>query len=330
LTTFLNKAGQLLGKGNLGYNFFLSKEIVKFKPDVVLAQYSVTALNVYKKCVDKKIPFVIHFHGYDAHTYSLLNNNREAFLDMFQKCAASLVVSKSMFSELVAFGAHPEKTFLNPCGVNVKEPFVKDPVKSSYLTIGRFVDKKAPHLTILAFNHFAKKFPDAKLTMIGDGPLLGSSKDLAEALSIASKINFLGALPHDKTKQYLSKSFAFLQHSVRAVSGDSEGSPVAIMEAGLYGIPVVSTRHAGIPEIVKDGVTGYLVDEKDIYGMAAAMEKLETDYDGNLGINAQAHIIDNYSDVKLIGRMALVLNWAANVDIRKPTVFPDFGSWKII
>ena len=69
----------------------------------------------------------------------------------------------------------------------------------------------------------------------------------------------------------------FVQHSLVASDGDCEGSPVAVMEAQLSGLPVVATRHAGIPDVVLDGESGYLVDEGDVAAMAAAIAKLIED-----------------------------------------------------
>jgi glycosyltransferase involved in cell wall biosynthesis len=81
---------------------------------------------------------------------------------------------------------------------------------------------------------------------------------------------------------------AFLQHSLVAPDGDSEGSPVSVMEAQLSGLPVIATRHAGIPEVVQEGETGLLVDEGDVQAMAAAIARLATDPElaGRMGRSA--------------------------------------------
>jgi glycosyltransferase involved in cell wall biosynthesis len=83
-----------------------------------------------------------------------------------------------------------------------------------------------------------------------------------------------GVLTKDEFLGYLKKSRGFVQHSVTALNGDQEGTPVAIMEASAAGLPVIATLHAGIPDVIIDGTTGFLVDEHDVDGMAEKMTLL--------------------------------------------------------
>ncbi len=69
----------------------------------------------------------------------------------------------------------------------------------------------------------------------------------------------------------------FVQHSVTAPDGDTEGMPVAVMEAMAFGLPIVSTLHSGIPEAVEHGITGYLVEEHGTEGMAVRISELLSD-----------------------------------------------------
>ena len=133
------------------------------------------------------------------------------------------------------------------------------------------VEKKAPHLVLATFARVLRECPDARLHFIGDGALLGVCRDLAAALGIDHAVTFLGAQPHDIVEREMRQARALVQHSVIASNGDSEGTPVAILEAGAMGLPVVATRHAGIPDVVADGVTGFLVEERDVCGMATHM-----------------------------------------------------------
>src|SRR5439155_1881807 len=128
---------------------------------------------------------------------------------------------------------------------------------------------KAPYLTLLAFHKVLAQVPDARLTMVGDGDLLEACHQIAKSLSIDMRVDFVGQRQSADIANILKTARAFVQHSLQTSSGDSEGTPVAILEAGAAGIPVVSTRHAGIVDIVRDGETGYLVDERDIDSMAA-------------------------------------------------------------
>ena len=133
--------------------------------------------------------------------------------------------------------------------------------------------KKGPLHTIRAF----ASQPHGQLWMVGEGPLLPEAKLLAEQLNLGERIRFLGVLSQVDVAALMRQVRVFVQHSLVAADGDSEGNPVAVMEAQLSGLPVVATRHAGIPEVVIDGQSGLLVEEGDVTGMAAAIERLLQD-----------------------------------------------------
>ena len=96
-------------------------------------------------------------------------------------------------------------------------------------------------------------------------------------MNLSTQVKLLGVLSQEKIAEQMRSSRAFVQHSMVARDGDSEGTPVAIMEAQLCGLPVISTYHAGIPDVVVDGCTGILVREGDVDSMANAMRDLVLD-----------------------------------------------------
>lgn len=146
-----------------------------------------------------------------------------------------------------------------------------------FISVGSFREKKAPQLTIAAFSHVHHALPAARLRMIGEGALLDECKNLANDLGVAGAITFLGVKDHAVVEEEMRQARCFVQHSVVARSGDSEGTPVAVLEAGATGLPVVSTLHAGIPDVVIEGQTGFLVAEHDVEGMAERMLRLAQD-----------------------------------------------------
>ena len=106
------------------------------------------------------------------------------------------------------------------------------------------------------------------------------------------QVALLGALPQRQIVERMRLARGFVQHSLVAPDGDSEGNPVAVMEAQLCGLPVVATRHAGIPEVVLEEETGLLVDEGDVDGMAVAMRRLvlEPSLAGQFGMAGQRRV----------------------------------------
>lgn len=279
----------------------------RLRAEAVLAEYGPSGVAVMNACHRLRLPLVVHFHGYDASRYDILERYGEEYAVLFQRAAAIIVVSRAMEHALINLGAPPSKVHNNPCGVDPKLFAQSDPSQAlpTFLAVGRLVEKKAPHLLILAFSEVHSKCPEAKLRIIGDGPLLGVCQDLASGLSIRDAVEFLGSQPHDVVRAEMSRARAFIQHSVVAKSGDTEGTPVAVLEAGAASLPVVATRHAGIPDVVQHGRTGLLVEERDISGMAEAMLQLARDPARArlLGMAARARISANYSMDESIQRL---------------------------
>jgi colanic acid/amylovoran biosynthesis glycosyltransferase len=249
------------------------KALRRLKPDVVLSEYGPISAHAAEACERMRIPLVAHFHGYDASLRSVIDKYQESYRQLFAVASRIVAVSKPMETRLLALGARPGSIRQNVYGVDVAlfdgaSPAQAPPV---FVAVGRMVEKKAPHLTILAFAKIARRWPAARLRMIGEGPLLRVCKDLVRELDLTEPVTFLGAAAHRTVLAEMQAARAFVQHSVEAHDGDSEGTPIAILEAGACGLPVIATRHAGIPEVVVDGETGLLVDEGDVSGMAEHM-----------------------------------------------------------
>jgi len=205
---------------------------------------------------------------------------------------------------------------LNACGVDQNRyaggnPATKGPV---FLGVGRFVEKKAPYLTVLAFSKVVQIVPDARLIMVGDGPLLGPCKRLAAALGVSSTIEFLGVQGSSRVCELLRNSRAFVQHSLEADDGDCEGTPVAVIEAQMTGLPVISTRHAGIPDVVIDGETGFIVDEGDADRMSARMSQLACDPElaGRMGQAARKRAEAHYTLDRHLNQLAEMIEAGVN------------------
>ena len=185
------------------------------------------------------------------------------------------MVSNKMKEVLLNLGCPEDKLVLNTYGPDDSFFSLRPEYKQRhFVAVGRFVPKKAPHLTIQAFKKVVEKFPDAKLVMAGDGNLLEECRTLSAALGLKDNIVFAGVLNKEEIKILFQNSIAFVQHSVVAETGDSEGTPVAILEAQAAALPVISTYHAGIPDVVLNGETGLLVEEHDVEGMSKNMIRI--------------------------------------------------------
>ncbi|MBL7983249.1 MAG: glycosyltransferase [Flavobacteriales bacterium] len=282
--------------------------------DVVLAEYGDTGNAMLEPCRRAGCALVVHFFGYDAHRGDVIAANN-GYKQVFAQAKALVVVSRAMEEQLVRLGAPREKVVYNSCGADVQRFSAARPADAPphFLAVGRFVDKKAPHLLLEAFRQVLAQRPQARLTMVGKGPLWESCAGLVKALGLQEQVSLPGVLAPEAIAERLRKSRAFVQHSVLAHNGDSEGTPVAILEAMAAGVPVVATAHAGIADVVPQGECGLLCAEHDVSAMAAHMIALVDDPQraGAMGSAARAHVEAHYRMETSIDVLHAVLMRAA-------------------
>ena len=279
-------------------DFFRRHEV-----EVILAEFGPTGAKVWQHAEKLGIPLIVHFHGHDAHRSETVEPLRDDYRGMFRSAFRIVSVSRFMTDALIALGADPAKIVTNPYGPRDSFFDIAPDYRPTLLALGRFTDIKANYLTLMAFRQVAELVPLARLVMAGEGELLECCRTLAQVWGIADRVDFPGAVPHAANRTLFAQACGFVQHSVIPSYGDAEGTPVVILEAQAAGLPVVATRHAGIADAVVHGKTGYLIEERDVNGMAERMLELV----GNpalcraLGESARQHIRDNYSMARHIG-----------------------------
>lgn len=289
---------------------YLGNYLNNNKIEVVLAEFGPVGSNVVEACFKAEVPLVVHFHGDDAHGEKFINKyNRYQKVAKFAK--AVICVSSAMKDQLIKLGFSEQKMHLIPYGIDTSfftggNPAASEPI---FTAVGRFVDKKAPHLLILAFQKVLEHVPEAKLIMIGTGPLLHACKSLVKSLKMESQVEFKGICNQNEIQMCLRKSRAFLMHSVTLETGEKEGTPLSILEASATGIPVISTYHAGIPEAVIHRETGYLVEEYQIDAMAKYIIELaeKPDLAQQMGEEGRKHITQHYELSVQLSKLASVI-----------------------
>jgi len=295
---WLKLSSKLLSKSQQFVQDTIIKDsLIKNNINVALVEYGIHAHRVLPILKRANIPMLVHFHGYDASVPSAIekcNNYKE----VFAYASKVIVVSGMMQKMLEELGCPKEKLVYNPCGPRPEfEEVIPSFNKKQFLAMGRFVDKKAPYYTILAFKKVVEKYDDALLLMAGEGELLNSCKNLVKHFKLENNVNFLGVISSEELKNHLTNSLAFVQHSVRASNGDMEGTPVSIMEAGLAGLPVIASKHAGIPDVIIHNETGLLVKEHDVDEMANHMMYVieNTDSAKTMGQQNRIRVKENFS-----------------------------------
>lgn len=248
------------------------------------------------------VPMFTYFRGADASSQLQIPFRAAAYRRMMGRLDGVFAVSQFLLDELAAKGATHPNSHVVPSGVNTDLflPGKKRP--GSFLAVGRLVEKKRPDITIRAFCEVAQDIPNISLDVVGDGPLRAKCQSIVRAFAMDDRITFHGARGHDHVKDMLRTSQVFVQHSVRAANGNTEGLPTAIQEAMSCGLAIVSTTHAGIPEAVTQGKNGYLVAEGDFDGFRDAIRRFaqQPALSGTMSARNRAKAVAHYDNRKLV------------------------------
>jgi glycosyltransferase involved in cell wall biosynthesis len=219
------------------------------------------------------IPYVTQGHGIDV-SASLQSADTARSYGAYRSARAVLTRCEFHRRRLIDLGLPADKVHVNPGGVDLPD---EAPVRSPeagkrLLAVGRMTAKKGPIYTLEAFRRAAARDPDLHLDYVGGGPLEDAVAAFVVACDLEDRVTLHGAANEAVKAQLLRDCGVFVQHSLTdPATGDEEGLPAAIQEAMANALPVISTRHAGIPEAVAHGQTGLIIDEGDVSGMAEAM-----------------------------------------------------------
>ncbi|PBQ30977.1 hypothetical protein CNR22_04060 [Sphingobacteriaceae bacterium] len=288
------------------------------KIGLILCEYGPTGVAMLGIARQTNIPLVVHFHGYDAYRNDVLDFYRTGYAGLFKQAKAVISVSRHMYSQLEKLGCATSKLQYLPYGIDTAIFYSAENVSASYTFVacGRLVEKKGPEFTIRAFAEVIKKLPQATMAMVGDGELLGACKELAEELEIGASIDFTGALCQEQIADIYRRSLVFVQHSLTSGNNDSEGTPLAILESAACGLPAVSTQHGGIVDVVKEGITGFLVNEKDTGAMTEKMLLLaeQPELAKRMGSNASAFVHAHYTITSYTEKLWQIMQQSAIKD----------------
>ena len=282
-------------------HFAIKKILRETKYDLVHAHFGFNALLIYPLVRLFKIPFIVTFHGVDASPQMLSQREyRRRVKEMLEYASAIIIVSNHM-KQTLDLGHLRDKVHLIPCGTDPEEfNCSAKRNQSEYISIlhsGRLVSKKGVPDLIRVFSLLSHRFRNVRLNVVGDGPELELCKQLADDAR-SDSIHFFGAKSHGQVKKFMEEADIFILNSRVGDRGDMEGLPVSLIEAMSMQLAVISTRHAGIPDAIADGVNGLLIDEKDNIGLTAAIEKLISDeaLRKRLGESARRTVLNRFTN----------------------------------
>jgi colanic acid/amylovoran biosynthesis glycosyltransferase len=252
---------------------------------------------------------VTAFHGSDVSAY-VRRAGSHAYAHLFATGDLFLPVSDHCRRRLIALGCPSDRIAVHGMGVDCRrfgfarrERRAGEPLR--LVTVGRLVERKGIANAVRAVAELVRSGVDVEYTIVGDGPLSAVLIHLARELGVAERVRIIGSVSHGAVAAILARSHIMVAPSMTASDGDMEGIPVAIMEAMASGVPVVSTVHGGIPELVDDDVTGYLVPEGDVHALATRLENLSRDFAAAQRVCAAARrrIVQRHDIEKLDDRL---------------------------
>jgi colanic acid/amylovoran biosynthesis glycosyltransferase len=223
-------------------------------------------------------PVVTTFRGHDISKY-VQDHGAHVYDTIFERGDLFLCVSEEIKETLIKLGLNTHKIIIHRSGVDISKSNFRTHNsrigdKLEILTIARLVEKKGVEYGIRAVAKVLKKYQNIKYRIAGDGSLRTFLQKLIDELNICCNVQLIGWQSQDQIVKLLQESSLLLAPSVTSQTGDREGIPGVIMEAMAWGLPVISTNHSGIPEVIKDGENGLLVPERDIDALAEKLEYL--------------------------------------------------------
>jgi colanic acid/amylovoran biosynthesis glycosyltransferase len=272
-------------------------------------------------------PSVTIFHGYDI---SRLLRDR-VWVERYRAVASlgmqALCISHAGRQQLIDIGWPATQIDVIHLGVDTNRfafvpPSRRWPTRARrILMVARLVEKKGVHVALDAMRRLRDRGCDVELRIVGDGPERTRIEGLIRNWQLTN-VSLLGALEHSVTRHEFAQAHLYIQPSVTAESGDQEGIPVSLMEAMAGGLPVVSTRHSGIPELVIDGRTGHLTAEHDAEGLAVAIERLMRDRASaeHLAQAARARVEQEFDRARQARRFDAYFHALAGDGRRRPSV----------
>jgi colanic acid/amylovoran biosynthesis glycosyltransferase len=270
------------------------------------------------QCWDK--PCIVSFHGADVMLKAENPDYAIKLRRVFEAVPLVLARSRSLERRLITLGCPPEKIRINRTGI----PLAKFPMmrreaprdgRWRFLQACRLIPKKGLTTCLKAFAIFYRNNPGAELMIAGKGPLQPALEALAMQLGVSDRVHFTGFLSQENLLKLYHSCHIFLHPSEMPADENQEGIPNSILEAMATGMPVLATKHGGIPEAVESGRCGALVEERDHEALAAEMAKVtrSPNFFSEMGVLASESVTANFEQSAHIS--ALESNYREAVEI---------------
>lgn len=285
-----------------------------FKPTSIVIHFGPCFLKNIYNIGSLNIPVFVFFHGYDvssmikkSKTYSWRMKKALKLTNVYPVCISLSIQEKlkNAFSTRNQYVQYLgiDTNYFTPCEMqNIY-------LSKNFIQVSRLTDKKGIEYTLAAFAIFKKENPDHNFsfTIVGEGPLKRTLELKTRNLNLEKEVSLVGKKSQKEIKNLLSSSDVFIQNSITARNGDSEGLPISIMEAMSMDLPIIASNHSGIPELVGDK-NGILTEEKNLESIKRAIKKIYSFQK----VNNRKKIIENFSLDKNVEAFYLLIKSKEN------------------
>lgn len=251
-----------------GTNYVI-KKFQQEKIKLIHARFGNAGVRLMEVKRRTRLPMLTSFHGFDLPAKRSRKNLYHRKLPrLFRIGDRFTVPSFHMRQKLIQWGCPPNKINVMYSGIDLKKfTYIKRDLKTEnvvIMAVGRLHKKKGFRYLIKAFKQVADQYPTSRLIIVGEGAERGKLTKLISAFNLKKYVKLTGIVTHSQMSAMLSRADIFCLPSVTTKEGNQEGIPNAIKEAMATGLPIVSTLHGGIPELVANESEGLLVPEKNV------------------------------------------------------------------
>lgn len=296
------------------YGLFFNKYLKEIKPVLLHAHFGFEAARWFNFIRKSKLPLVTTFYGLDVSQLGKIEKWRKRYKPLFNYGTFFLAEGNYLKKQLIKLGCPEEKVLVQRIGVAVDKYPKKNysqinEGKIKIIQVSSFREKKGIIYSLKAIAELKKIKDNFNFILIGKGDSIQADnyiKNIVSELGISDVVELTGAMPHADVLKKISECDIFLHPSIEAEDGDNEGgSPVIVTEASAIGLPIVSTFHCDIPDVVINNKTGLLVQEKDVDGIVEKCLLLLNNYElrKQLGLDGKKHIEENYNLSKQIVKL---------------------------
>lgn len=280
--------------------------IEQVQPDLIHAHYGGMGLSVLPVARKFNLPLLTTFHGNDAS----MMLRKKVYLQSLRLLLGYpnsyvIAVSENIRRKLIRHGASEERAIRHYIGTDLtKFKFhQRTPIREKMqkgecvvlLQVSNFVEKKGHKYTIEALVTILEKHKNIKVIFAGDGPERHPCQEAAQRFGIGDRIDFVGKVDSSDVPGLMMNADIFIHNSVTGSDGSEEGIPTVLMEAMASGLPVLSTLHAGISELVIDGEMGFLAEERHINQYRQNIEQALQIATTDIGRRASQHVAEHFN-----------------------------------